>query len=223
MELQAKNRTVLGKKVKRLRKEGLVPAEIFGHGLENKHVSLETKSFKNVYKQAGGHTIVQVLTEDGLRIPALISEVQVHPLTREPLSVLLQGIRADEKIEIKVPIEFKGRAPAEKSGFVVVKVLDEIEIEALPDKIPHSFEIDLSGLAEAGQSIHVGDLVTLEGVKILQPKEMVVVTVTEHEKEEAPAPTPSAAGETAAETPAETPEKAEGSPPGEPKPEETQA
>lgn len=217
MELKAKNRNVLGKKVKNLRKEGLVPAEIFGHGLENKHVSLETKPFKEIYKKAGSHTVVQVLTEDGARIPALISEVQVHPLTREPLSILIQGVRADEKMEIKIPIEFKGKAPAEKSGFVVVKVLDEIEIEALPDKIPHSFEIDLSGLTDAGQSIHVGDLVAPEGVEILQPKEMVVVIVTEHEKEETSAPTPPTA---VGETPAETPESA---PSGEAKPEETGA
>ncbi len=193
MELNAKNRNVLGKKVKRLRKEGLVPAEIFGHGVENRHVSLDEKSFKDVYKRAGGHTIVQVLTEDGKKIPALISEVQVHPLSREPLSVLIQGVRADEKIEIKVPIEFKGKAPAEKSGLVVVKVLDEIEIEALPDKIPHSFEVELSGLDQAGQSIHVSDLNVPDGVKILQPKDMVIVTITEHEKEEAPAAAPTAA------------------------------
>ncbi|MFH0712311.1 MAG: 50S ribosomal protein L25 [Candidatus Jorgensenbacteria bacterium] len=195
MELKAKNRNVLGKKVKRLRKEGVIPAEIFGHGVENKHVSFDEKLFKDVYKKAGGHTIVQVLTEDGLRIPALISEVQIHPLTRQPLSVLIKGVRADEKIEIKVPIEFKGKAPAEKSGFVVVMVLDEIEIEALPDKIPHSFEVDLSNLNEKGQSIHVSDLKVPDGVKILQSGDMVVVIVTEREKEEAAA---SPAAETAA-------------------------
>jgi large subunit ribosomal protein L25 len=199
MELKVKPRAITGKKVKNLRKEGLVPAEIFGHGVENKHISIDEKHFKDVYKTAGSHTIVQVLTEEGVRIPALISEVQNHPLTRRPLSVLIRGIRADEAIETKIPIDFKGSAPAEKSGFVVVKVLDEIEIEALPDKIPHSFEVDLSKLTDAGDSIHVSNLEIPEGVKVLQAGDTVIATVTEREKEEAPPPEPKEAETPAAE------------------------
>lgn len=191
MELRVKNRTTVGKKVKHLRKEGLVPAEIFGHGVENKHISILEREFKDIYKKAGGHTIVQLLTEEGEKIPALVSEVQLHPLTRKPLSVLLQQVKLDEAIETKVPIEFRGLAPAEKYGFVVVKVLSEIEVKALPDKIPHSFEVDLSNLNEEGESIHISKLNVPEDVKVLLPKDTVIVTVSEREKEEvAPPPAP---------------------------------
>lgn len=188
MELKVKPRTITGKKVKKLRREGLIPAEIFGHNVENKHVSVDEKEFKNLWKIAGSHTIIQLLTEDGVRIPALISEVQHHPLTRKPLAVLFQQVRADETIETKVPIEFKGVAPAEKKGLILVKVLNEIEIEALPDKIPHSFEVDLTNLNEEGDAIHINELNVPEGVKVLLPKDTVIVSVTGKEKEEEVAP-----------------------------------
>ncbi len=193
MELNVKTRTITGKKVKHLRKEGFIPAEIFGHGIENRHISIDQKEFRSIYKRAGSHTVIRVITEEGKKIPVIISEVQHHPLTRKPLAVLLQSIRADEAIATKIPLEFIGTAPAEKSGFVVVKVLNEIEIEALPDKIPHSFKVDLSGLMEGGQSLHISELNVPPGVKILLPKDTVIATVTEREKEEVVPPAPAAA------------------------------
>ncbi len=209
MELKVKTRTITGKKVKNLRKEGLVPAEIFGHGMENKHISIDEKAFKDIYKTAGSHTIIQVSTEEGEKIPALISEVQFHSLTRRPLSVLIQGVRADEAIETGIPIEFKNEAPAEKEGFVIVKVLDEIQIEALPDKIPHSFEVDLSNLNDAGESIHISDLKIPEGVKILLPEDTVIVTVTERKKEEEAPPAEETETAAAPEAKTETEEEKE--------------
>jgi len=196
MELKAKTRTVIGKKVKGLRKQGLVPAEIFGHGIKNRHISVEEKAFNDIYKTAGNHTVIQVSVEGDEKIPALISEVQIHPLTRQPLSVLIREVKSDETIETRIPIVFNGLAPAEKAGFVVVKVLDEIEIEALPGKIPHSFEVSLSELKEAGDGVSVGDLNVPEGVKILLPEDTVIVSITEKEKEEE-VPAASAEAETA--------------------------
>ena len=192
MELKVKNRTILGKKVKRLREKGLIPAELFGHGVTNKHLEIPEKDIIDVYKKAGNHIIVQVITEEGEKIPTLISEVQRHPLSRKLLNVNLHQIKMDKIVETGVPIKFKGESPAEKSGLFVVKVLDEIEIEALPDKIPHSFEVDLSILKELGQSINVNDITIPKEVKILTPKETVIATVTERAKEEIETPPPAA-------------------------------
>ncbi|MCP6719937.1 MAG: 50S ribosomal protein L25 [Patescibacteria group bacterium] len=207
MELKVKNRIILGKKVKHLRDKGLIPAELFGHGVTNKHLEIPEKDLIDIYKKAGSHTIIQVITEEGEKIPALISEVQHHPLSRKPLNVDLHQIRMDEIIETGVPIKFKGEAPVEKSGFFVMRVLDEIEIKALPDKIPHSFEVDLSTLKEVGQSINVNDITVPKEVKILTPGETVIATVTEREKEEEETSSPAAeATEVTAKTTPETTE-----------------
>ena len=206
MELQVKTRKILGKKVKHLRKEGFIPAELYGHGVENKHLKLSEKEFIHIHKKTGGHTIVQVITESGEKIPVLISEVQYNPLSGRPLSVDLHRVRMDEIIDTSVPIEFKGTATAEKSGFLVVKVLSEVEIETLPGNIPHSFEVNLSTLNEPGKSIHVSDIKIPEGIKILVSPETVIASVTKREKEEEAPPAAEAAAKTTAET---TPETAE--------------
>ena len=206
MELKVKNRTILGKKVKHLRVKGLIPAELFGHGVTNKHLEIPEKDIIDVYKKAGNHTIIQVITEDGEKIPTLISEVQYHPLSRKLLNVNLHQIKMDEIVETGVPIKFQGESPAEKNGLFVIRVLDEIEIEALPDKIPHSFEVDLSILKELGQNINVGDITIPKEVKILTSGETVIATVTERAKEEVETPP---AAEATAETVETTPETAE--------------
>ena len=216
MELKVKNRTVLGKKVKHLRKEGLIPAELYGRGAENKHLEISENDFINTYKEAGWHTIVQIVTEGVEKIPVLISDVQRHPLTRKILAVDFHQVRMDEKIETSVPIEFKGEAPAEKSGFFVVKVLNEVEVKALPTNIPHLFEVDLSRLENPGHSIHISDVKVPEGVEILTSPETVIASVTEHAEEETPAEAapriaPEAAPEATEHKEAPTPEGESGS------------
>jgi len=205
MDLQVKNRTVLGKKVRGLRRTDIIPAEVFGRDLQNRHLSVPKKDFVKIYKKAGEHTIINLIDEQGKKIPALISDVILHPLSDEILTIDFHQIRMDEKIQTKIPIEFKGEAPAIKGGFVLVNVLDELEIEALPSDIPHNFEVDLTALENPGQSIAVRDLEIPRGVKILTPGETVIVTVTEKAKEEveaAPPPAPTAGAAEAQTAPA---------------------
>ncbi|MEK9194576.1 MAG: 50S ribosomal protein L25 [Patescibacteria group bacterium] len=203
MDLFVRTRNILGKKTKSLRNEGLIPAELFGRGLKNRHLSVGTKEFKKIYEKAGEHTLVSVVTEEGEKLPVLITEVTREPISEQLLSIDLHQVRMDEKIQAKVPIEFSGIAPAIKNGFVVVNVLNEIEIEALPNHIPQKFEVDLSILESPGQGIYVKDLKKIKEVKLLVPEEAVIVTVTEKKAEEVIAP-PVATEETAATT-TETP------------------
>lgn len=194
MELSIQTRTIFGKKVKTLRRGGLIPAEIFGHGFPNRHVSVPSKDFSKIFKEVGEHTIINLIAE-GEKIPALVSDVQYEPLRGETLSIDFRQVRMDEKIQTKVPIEFSGEAPTVKLGFVVVHVLKEIEIEALPAKIPHRIEVDLSSLEIIGQSIRVSDIKVPAGAKILTPPETVIATVSEMAKEEikeTPPPAPEA-------------------------------
>lgn len=184
MELHATTRTILGKKVGHLRSEGLIPAEIFGHGFENKHISVPAKEFAKTYKTAGENTIITLNIDSKEKIPALITHAAIHHLSGEYLSIDFYHIRKDEKIKTNVPITYTGADAAIKGGFLLIKVLNHIEIEALPDQIPHTFEVDISSLSHPGQNIEVKDIITVGGVKILTPRETVIATVTEKTKEE---------------------------------------
>ena len=202
MELKVQNRTIFGKRVKQLREVGLIPAEVFGRGLKNEHVSVSAKEFSKIFKEAGENTVITLVDEKGGKNPVIVSDVAMDHMKGVVLSVDFHHVRMDEKIQAKVPIEFVGDAPATKKGMILIKVLDEIEVEALPNKIPHRFEADISGLTEAGQDIFVKDMKINPDVKLVTHGDSVIITVAEtaKEKEETPAP---AAPVVEAGTPAE--------------------
>jgi len=211
IELKAHNRTILGKKVKQLRAEGLVPAEIFGHGFENKHVSVSAKDLEKAYGAAGENAIITLAIEGGEKVPVLISNIERNHISEGFLAVDFYHVRKDEKIRAHVPVVYTGADMAGKEGYLLVKVLEHIEIEALPDAIPASFTIDISSLTEPGQNKEVREIIAPKDVKILTPGDTVIVTVTEKEKEEAvppPAPeTGTGTGDAATEEKRETEKK----------------
>ena len=192
IELKVQNRTVFGKKARILRRDGLVPAEIYGRGTENLHVAVPLKEFMALYRTAGSHTIVSLATEQGT-VPAVIAEVSRNPLTDEVLAVDFHAIKKGEKVRAKVPVVFVGTAPATKEGFVIVEVVREIEIEALPENLIHEIEVSIDKLEKPGDSVAVGDLSISTTVKLHIPLDAVLATVREHVKEAAPAPAPVAA------------------------------
>lgn len=163
---------------------GFIPAELYGKGLENFHLSVPAKEFKKVFREAGENTVIKV-TIDGKNHPAFIHDVSYDPLSGEIQSIDFHQVRMDEKLKVKVPVEFIGVSPAvkEKQG-VLVKALQEIEIEALPSDVPRSFKADLQKLADIGQSIYVKDLEMPTTVKALVDMETVVATVTAQVTEE---------------------------------------
>ena len=184
MDLFVQKRERFGKQVKALRREGLIPAELYGHGIANLHLAVPAKDFARVFKEAGVNTIVNLLVGSG-KHPALIHEVGRNYLTGGVDHVDFYQVRMDEKIKAKIPIEFLGIAPAVKDkGGIVNKSVSEIEVEALPNDLPHRFEVDLSALSELNQSIYVKDIAVPKGVKILIDPETPVVTVTEPRAEE---------------------------------------
>lgn len=190
MELKAKKREIFGKKTKNLRKQDLIPGEVYGRGLDNRHIQVPTKEFKKIYEKAGEHAVFELDIENE-KIPVIVKNVHKHFLTGNILSFDLHQVRMDELIEATVPIEFTGESPATKLGLILVKVLDEIEVESLPGNLPDKFEIDVSKLTETGQSISVNDVSVPKNVKILNSPETVIVTLSEQEEEEEKeAPTP---------------------------------
>lgn len=200
MELRVQERTIFGKKTKQLRNADLVPAELFGHGIKNKHLSVSLKEFMKTYKEAGENTVVTLIDDRGEQFPVLISDVAIDHLSEKVIAVDFHHIRKGEKIQAKVPIEFIGEAPAIKKGLMLVKVLDEVEVEALPERMPHRFGIDLSELKEAGQGIAIHDLKIEKDVKVLTPPDTIIATVTEPAKEEEAPPAPAPGTESTQET-----------------------
>lgn len=184
MDLQVQTREKFGKSVKNLRAEGLIPAELYGKGVQNLHLAIPLKDFRKVLKQAGESTMINVVLGNEKR-PAMIYDVAVHPVSDEILNVDLYQVRLDEKIKIKVPLEFIGESMAvkDKKG-ILVKAMQELEVEALPTNIPRSLTVDLSKIADIGQSVYVKDLEVAKDVTILFAPESVVATVTAQMTEE---------------------------------------
>lgn len=183
MELTVQKREILGNKVDSLRKQGLVPAELYGHGTENVHLSVPAKEFAKLFKEAGESTIIN-LDLDDKKLPVLIHEVSFNHLTDQIIHIDFYQIRMDEKITASIPVEFVGESPAVKDGNILIKAVQEIEVESLPADLPHRIKVDIGGLSEIGMSVRVKDLEIGEKAKILLDPETVVATITEPAKEE---------------------------------------
>jgi large subunit ribosomal protein L25 len=181
MNLAVQPRVILGKKTKYLRKEGLIPAELYGRSIKNQHLSISAKDFKKVFKEAGESTVINLVLENK-NFPALIYGVNKNPITDEFENVDFYQVRMDEKLKTKIPLEFINESPAVKEkGGILVKAMHEIEVESLPADLPHSLVIDLSSLSDLNQSFYVKNLNLAEwekrGVKIIIDSESVVATV----------------------------------------------
>ncbi|MDP3729445.1 MAG: 50S ribosomal protein L25 [bacterium] len=184
MELAVQKRDTLGRGVHALRKQGMVPGELYGKGLPNIHVSVPLKEFKKVFKSAGENTVIQVMLDEK-KHPALIHDVSYDGVTDEVISVDFHQIRMDQKLKVHVPIMFVGESSAikEKNG-LLIKAMQELEIEALPTDIPQSFKADISVITEIGQSVKVKDIDIPSSVKVFVDYETVVATVTAKVTEE---------------------------------------
>src|SRR3989344_5956245 len=184
MELAVKKREIFGKGVKALREKGLVPAELYGRGMENQHLAVSLKDLRQVMKSAGANAMVNVVLESQ-KYPALLHDLQRDYVTDEIIAADFYKVRLDEKIKVKVPVEFLGVAPAVKDlGGIFVKAMQEIEVEALPNNLPQSLVADLGSIKEIGQSLYVKDLPVPADVRVLVAPETVVATVSAQITEE---------------------------------------
>jgi large subunit ribosomal protein L25 len=177
LEIQVKERNVK-KKPKALREKGIIPAVYYGPKEDATAVEINAKKFEKVWKETGGSAIV-VIKGIGEDKEALIHEVDLHPITGIPQHADLYVIERGKKIEVEIPIEFIGEAPAEKAGHVIVKVLYEVEIEVRPSDLPQHLEVDISNLAKVGDSISVGDISLPESGEFITDKNETVIAVKE--------------------------------------------
>jgi len=199
-------RTVTGKKVKNLRKEGLLPGNIYGYKTDSVAIQVPMVDFLEVYKEVGGTGLID-LDLDGKKLPVLVHEVQDHFIGKHPVHVDFLKVNLKEKIVSMIPVVFTGESAAVTENLgVLLQTLNEVEIEALPTDLPEHFEVDVTPLAEIGAHVLVSDLKAPEGVEILTEgtqtiAKIVALTVEEEPVVEAPAESVEAAiiGEEATE------------------------
>ena len=180
LELQVAKREKVGSKpLRALRAEGVLPAIIYGKKEKSTPIQLSAHDFKKTFNQAGESTII-TLTGLGENKEVLIYGVDFEPVKGEPLHVDFYAIEKDKKLEVDIPLEFVGVAPAVKElGGILVKVMHELTIEALPKDLPQEIEVDISPLVDFDTQIHVRDLRLPPGVTAVTHENEVVVMAEE--------------------------------------------
>ena len=165
--LPAKLRTVLGRKIKQLRKQGLLPANIYGKKVKSQAVSVDAKKFAEVFSKAGETGLLE-LELDGKKLPVLIHNVSYHPVTNQTLHADFYAVDLKEKVEANVPLLIIGESPAvkDKTGVLLIN-LDELHVEALPQDLPEKIEVDIANLVKLDDAIKVADLPVSDKIKIL--------------------------------------------------------
>lgn len=167
-----------------LRHQDIIPAVLYGHGLKNQALQVDGKTFVKIFK-AAGHTSLIDLSFASTQHPVLIREVQHHPLKGSLLHVDFYQVRLDEKINAQVPLAFIGESSAVKDrGGVLIRNLDEVELEALPQDLPHDIKVDISLLDVFDQPFRVSDLALPPGVTLLHKLDEVVALVQPPRTEE---------------------------------------
>lgn len=161
-----------------IRATGQIPAVVYGHNLTSKSIAVDAKAFSKVWKAAGATSLINLALGDTAERMVLVRDIQHHPVKGNVIHVDFYQVRLDEVIKAKVPLKFMGEADAVKNqGGVLVRSLDAIELEALPQDLPHDIEVDISVLDNFEKVIHVSDLALPSGVKYFHQEQDIVALV----------------------------------------------
>ena len=170
-----------------------IPAVVYGHGTDNKHIALNYNEFAKLYREAGMSSVVDLVLDAASRpVKVLISDIQKDPISGAFIHVDLHQIRMDEKIKTEIKLNFINEAPAVKElGGNLIINKDMLNVECLPDKLQATIDVDISGLKQLNDSIHLRDMEIPEGITVLDDMDLSIVSVlaprVEAEVETAPA------------------------------------
>ncbi len=198
--LHVNSRDINGKKVKQLRENGLIPANVYGLSQESEQIEMPAQTFSKLLREQGDTGLIYLQVGSDKEIPTLIDEVQYNAMSDAPTHVAFKRVNLKVKVTVEVAVEMVGEFDVADANATLTR--NVLEVEALPADLPELFEIDISGLTEVGQSLTVADLkYDREKVTILLSEEeleapLVIVQEVKEEVEEAPAET--AEGETPA-------------------------
>lgn len=187
IELAAEKREIIGKKVRNLRRAGLVPATIYEKGKDSLSVSVSYIPFSKVYNQAGLGQPVE-LDLEGKKILTMIKEVAVDPAKNTYVHVAFHAVNANEPVEAEIPVQIEGEIEAEKLGNFIVRPNDHVQVKALPANLPEFLAVGAEKLVNPGDLLTVADLAVPANVEILSDPATVLAVVEEPRKIEEPEP-----------------------------------
>jgi large subunit ribosomal protein L25 len=199
--IKATRRSVTGKQVKALRRAGELPGVIYGHNVDTIAISMNAREASRILYRLTSSSLVSI-DLDGKEYPTLVREKQRNYVKGNVIHVDFQVVSLTEKIRAHVGLELTGLSPAVKDfNAVMVTGLTELEVEALPQDLPQRIVVDISGLANIGDGVHVRDILLSDKVRVLdEPEELIVLaTAPKEEEEEVVAPEAEVAAEEVAE------------------------
>lgn len=182
--LQVEKRILIGRKVKQLRRKGLIPANIFGKKISSIAIQVENKTFNKIFEEVGETGIIDIsLGEE--KYPSLVTGVAQDSVTGDILHIDFHNVSLKEKVTATIPVHVAGEAPAVKDqGGILNQSLHEIEVEALPTDLPEAIEVDITKLENIGDAITIADLNISDKLEIKIDPETTVLVINEPAKEE---------------------------------------
>lgn len=186
IELEASKREILGKKVRFLRRKGITPVNLFGHGIESRALQCDTGKLKQVLTEAGETVLINLkVGREKTARPVVIRDVQVNSLKGVLLHVDFYQVKMGEEIKVEVPISLVGKAPAlEVMRNTLLQEMDTLTVECLPSRIPASIELDISSLTKSEQVLRVKDIELEEGITVINDPEQVVAKISSQQVQE---------------------------------------
>jgi len=177
--LDVTHRTAVGKQAQILRREGILPGVVYGYKMEALPIQVDRRTFEHVYRRAGATTLIDLRIDAG----AGSTKVFVHEVTRDPVHHVLthvdfMAVNMSQPITADVAIVLVGEAPAvQAEDGIVLQQLEALHVRALPDRLPANVEVDISGLTELGQALHVSDLHLPADVEVLADPDTEIVHI----------------------------------------------
>jgi large subunit ribosomal protein L25 len=173
--LEVQPRTIIGKQVKALRRQDLIPGVIYGAGKDPVHISCPRRPLEIVLQKAGGTHVIAV-DVGGMTHNAIVREVQRDKIKRTVLHIDFLRVDLTKKLKTEVPLVFVG-APKLSAEMMIDHLVQMVEVECLPTDIPDHIEVNVVGLVKVGDQITIGDLPPINGVQILTDAHDVVVRI----------------------------------------------
>ncbi len=207
--VSAEPREILGKKVSTLRRQGILPAVVHGHGKGSQPIQLDAREFDELMRTTTRNSLVDLKIGSHRAMPVLLQGIHEHPVRRYPMHVDFFVVKMSEELTVDVPIDFVGESvAADKLGGTLLHLREHVSVRALPGELPHAIELDISALDSFDAMLHVSDLTVPAGVTILTDAEEPLARVQP----------PRAAEEFAAVAEAEAAPEGEAAPAAEPAP-----
>lgn len=184
ISISAKIRKEIGKGVEEVRRQGNVPAVLYGPGVENLSLEVNLKEFEKTYEEAGESSLIE-LSVGSKKFLVLIHDFKKNPLNQKPLHIDFYQPKLDKEITAEIPLVFEGESFAIKDlGGTLVKNIHELEVKAFPQNLPHEIKVNIDKLKTFGDTVTIGDLDIPENVKILKESDEIIALAAEPQKVE---------------------------------------